>query len=289
MTNSWCRVSRCYAVALLAAASLLAAALPAEPIRLRIAAANLTSGGNQSYDPGHGIRILKALEPDVILIQEFCYDKAPVRELLDQIAGKDFHFYQEADGQLPNGVISRYPIRQAGCWKDTQAGNRDFAYAVIDLPGEKDLWAVSVPLLAGGDDVERRNDQAEALVKYVKSKVPAGQFLTIGGDFNTQKRGEICVDTLGAVIANAGPYPEDQAGNVGTNANRNKPYDWVLANPALQALAVPTRFGATTLPGGLVFDSRVFKPLESAAPVERGDSAALNMQHMAVIRDFQLP
>src|SRR4051794_19431226 len=32
-----------------------------DPVRVRIAAGNLSSGNNQSYDPGHGIRIFKAL------------------------------------------------------------------------------------------------------------------------------------------------------------------------------------------------------------------------------------
>lgn len=33
-------------------------------------AANLTSGSGQTYDPGHGIRILEGVHGDVMLMQE---------------------------------------------------------------------------------------------------------------------------------------------------------------------------------------------------------------------------
>jgi len=38
-----------------------------------------------------------------------------------------------------------------------------------------------------------------------------------------------------------------------------------------------------------VFDSRVFQPLADVAPIQPGDSAAPNMQHMAIVRDFLVP
>jgi len=86
-----------------------------------------------------------------------------------------------------------------------------------------------------------------------------------------------------------GPFPVDQDGNDRTNEPRNQPYDWVLADPDLDALEVPTRIGDQEFAAGLVFDSRVFSPLSEVAPVEAGDSGAPNMQHMAVVRDFEVP
>ncbi len=45
---------------------------------VRIVAANLTSGGTQTYDPGHGLRILEVLRGDILLIQELQYgDNSP--------------------------------------------------------------------------------------------------------------------------------------------------------------------------------------------------------------------
>src|SRR5689334_16517688 len=42
-------------------------------VRVRVMAGNLTSGNNQSYDPGEGIRIFQGTHPDVALVQEFNY------------------------------------------------------------------------------------------------------------------------------------------------------------------------------------------------------------------------
>src|SRR5205085_11524393 len=47
-------------------------------VRLRLVAANLTSGNFQSWDPGDGIRILEGLHPDVVLVQEFNYAAGPI-------------------------------------------------------------------------------------------------------------------------------------------------------------------------------------------------------------------
>ena len=86
-----------------------------------------------------------------------------------------------------------------------------------------------------------------------------------------------------------GPFPVDQDGNDRTNEPRSQPYDWVLADADLDALEVPARIGDQEFPAGLVFDSRVFTPLSDVAPAEVGDSGAPNMQHMAVVRDFEVP
>ena len=46
--------------------------------KIRLMAANITSGNNQSYDGGHGTRIFQGLDPDIVMIQEFNYgDNSP--------------------------------------------------------------------------------------------------------------------------------------------------------------------------------------------------------------------
>lgn len=119
--------------------------------RLRIVAANLTSGNGQDYDPGHGARILRGLQPDIVLIQEFNYlnnTASDFRAWVDDTFGADFSYMREpSPGQIPNGVISRYPILASGKWEDANVSNRDFAWARIDIPGDRDLWVISVHLL----------------------------------------------------------------------------------------------------------------------------------------------
>ncbi len=254
---------------------------------VRIIAANLSSGNLQSWNPGHGKRILQGLKPDVVLIQEWNVGNetdVDRRAFVDSL-GPDYCFTIQSPANIPNGVISRFPIVDAGEWVDNQLTDRSFSWAQIDVPGPVDLWAVSVHLHTGG----KRPAQATALVNYVNQNVPAGAYLVIGGDFNSSSRTEPAMTTLSQVVRTAGPYPVDQSNNQDTNANRNSPYDWVAVDEDLHAHQVPVVIGASQFDAGLVFDSRVYQPLSDVSPVLVGDSAATGMQHMAVVKDFLLP
>jgi endonuclease/exonuclease/phosphatase family metal-dependent hydrolase len=262
--------------------------------RVRIMAANLTSGTGQSYDPGHGIRIFQGLKPDVVLIQEFNYKMdtdADLRAMVDTAFGPSFSYYRQPAGpNIPNGVISRYPIKSAGVWDDPLTADRDLVWARLDVPGPTDLWAVSVHLLTSSSSDRAR--EANTLVGFILAQVPSTDYLVIGGDFNTDSRNESCITSLGRVVVTdpmAAPYPVDQTGNGNTNMARAKPYDWVLAGLHLNPLRTAVVVGGSNYPGGLVFDSRVYTPLAEAAPVQAGDSGAKGMQHMAVVKDFLLP
>lgn len=259
------------------------------PGRLRLMAANLTSGANQSYNAGHGIRIMQGVRPDVVMIQEFKFRgsaPADLQAMADSVMGGTAFYYREESAQIPNGIISRHPIRSSGEWDDPHVDNRDFAWACVDIPGPVDLWAVSVHLLTTKST--ERNAEAQALVEYIGSKVPAGVFLAIGGDFNTGTKNEACYATLSRVVVTGGPYPADQRGNSNTNANRTKFYDTVLVNAALQQYATGTDIGSLSFPHGLVLDPRVFTPIAALAPATAEDGRAAAMQHMGIIRDFML-
>jgi hypothetical protein len=169
-------------------------------------------------------------------------------------------------------------------------GDRGFAWAQIDLPGERNLWVVSIHFKAssGSQNVNRRNSQAQTLVELIQATVPAEDYLLIGGDGNTFSQTEACLLTLSAVVDVSSPWPRDEWGNANTNFGRSSPYDWVKAEPELEALEVPVTMGSLSFPDGLVFDSRVFSDLFLVAPVQSGDSGVTGMQHMAVIRSFQV-
>jgi len=265
-------------------------AVQAPASRLRLMAANLTSGRSQNYDAGHGKRILQGAKPDVVMIQEFNYRRNTRTELqrfADQVMGAPAHYYREAEAQVPNGIISRYPIIAKGEWNDPHAGNRDFAWARIDIPEPTDLWVVSVHLLTSKSTA--RTAEAETLVGRLNDVVPAAAYIAIGGDFNTSTKSEACYRTLAQQVVVTGPYPADGNGNSNTNATRNKDYDGILVDPDLQRLAIPVTVGSRSFPHGLVLDPRVFRPLSAIAPAAASDGAAAGMQHMAVIRDFRLP
>jgi endonuclease/exonuclease/phosphatase family metal-dependent hydrolase len=274
---------------------LMAEVAMAAPQPVRVVAANLTSGNHQTYSPdngnhsdpeGAGARILKGLRPDVALVQEF-NPTVPLRQWVNATFGEEFAVFVEPTGQaggIPNGIVSRWPIVASGEWDDVSQTNREFAWAKIALPDGRFLWAISVHLYSKKPAV--RAAEAKALVKFVREKIPDGDLVVLGGDFNTREREETCVAVFAGMFDAKRNPPTDAMGDGDTNAPRNKPYDWVLADRDLAVDAVPTRIGAAEFPQGLVFDSRSFRPLADVAPVQAGDSAAPNMQHMAVVRDF---
>jgi endonuclease/exonuclease/phosphatase family metal-dependent hydrolase len=193
-----------------------------------------------------------------VLLQEFHYGNktdADARKWVDLAFG-EFYFYREPRA-LPNGVISRYPIVASGTWTDSSVSNRGFAWARIDVPGTRDLWAVSLHFLTS--NASARNTEAQELVAFINANVPAGDYLALGGDLNTGSRTEACINTLAGVVYTVGPFPADQANNTNTNASRATPLDWVLADNDLRARQVPLQLGANAFTNGLVFDTRVYR------------------------------
>lgn len=262
------------------------------PLALRVVSGNLTSGNFQSYDLGHGARIFQGLDADVVLIQEFNFgggSDAAIRSFVDTTFGASFSFFREngGSGAIPNGVISRFPIIEAGEEDDPQVSNRDFVWARIDLPNtSRDLWAISLHLLTSGAE---RPAEAAALVAFIQAFIPPSDYLVLGGDLNSNSRTETAIITLGQVVLTGAPHPADQGGNTNTNAAREKPFDWVLADADLDPLKTATIIGPFTFANGLVFDSRLFTQGDLDAffsPVLVLDSNAPSMQHMAVVRDF---
>ncbi|WP_426749582.1 lamin tail domain-containing protein [Myxococcus sp. Y35] len=259
-------------------------------VRLRLLAANTSSGNGQDYDLGHGIRIFQGTDADVVMIQEFNYRSntaADLRSFVDTAFGPGFHYYREGGAQIPNGIISRYPIIASGEWDDPYVSNRDFAWARIDVPGPRDLWAVSVHLLTTSSG--NRNAEASSLVSRIRANIPEDDYLVIGGDLNTGSRSESTFSTLAQVVRTAGPHPADKNGNTNTNAGRNEPYDHVLVDNDLYAYQTAVVIGGSSFANGLVVDTRVYTPLSEISPALFGDSGASGMQHMAVIKDFLIP
>ncbi|MGC1480054.1 MAG: endonuclease/exonuclease/phosphatase family protein [Chthoniobacterales bacterium] len=260
-----------------------------EVVDVRVVAANLTCGRHPGYasvqEPeGAGARILQFLDPDVVLIQEFNTD-IPVEAWVSETFGDEFGFHREDGDGIPNGVISRFPIVESGEWDDPNLENRDLAWARIELPNGRMLWAISVHLY--GKRSEGRVRAAEELVRAVQEMVPSEDLVILGGDFYTPSVQSPSIGVLAEAFVTRGPHPVDQLGDGDTNANRTKPYDWIVAEEELDVMAVPVVVAGDEFPHGLVFDSRAFRPL--GLPVRKTDSDLFQMQHMAVVRDFAIP
>lgn len=287
-------------------------ALWADSLPLRVLTANLTTGNKSRYE-APGLRIISGLKPDVVAIQEFRYEgkmgtdtPAARREMVDKALGTQFEFYCEpyvSAADIPNGIISRWPIRKSGSWPDPGLNNRGFAWAQIDLPGvEQDLYVVSVHLHSGGGK-DRRAEQVAIIQKHIQAEFPPKCLLIVAGDLNVKNRQEPAVQQLlSFMIDDPPPTDAEQDGNPNTNnpyeridaqhtrpLERNRPYDCIFISPKLAYLQVPVMLGGRRFPAGLVFDSRMFTPLRAVSPIRKADSGADHMQHMAVIKDFAIP
>lgn len=271
-----------------------------DSIKIRIVAGNITSGNDQSYDPGHGIRIFKALKPDIALVQEMNYknnSNNDYENFAQQIVGTDCYAVDSADYQIPNGVVSRYPIKSKGYWKDPNINNRALMWAIVDIPGDVDIFAISVHL-----HTSPASDQIKAAqvivdeIAEVKANNPGKYYYVVGGDFN----GDSAVSSNGfgknSTFYVDGPDPVDEDGYAETNRNRNKQYDFVLADYPMHEFQVPVIYYSSEDPtktkcyeDGLVFDTRLYSQSELDeyfSPADINDSGASQMQHMAVVKDF---
>lgn len=258
-----------------------------------IMAANFTSSTDYKFhDPG--LRIIKGLHPDVVLVQEFNYlddTAADYRAFVDAVFGPDYYYYYvEMRGSyyLPNGIISRWPFLSSGYWTDALVTNRAFAWAKIDLPGDAILQVVSVHFST--HTASERNSEAIELKNYMASNFDSGQFIVVGGDLNTLTDGESCFSTFTAFLNVATHRPVDQNGNNKTNSSRWRPYDWIMPNAVLDAYHVPTVLLGHSFANGLVYDSRITSPYPMLpSPIEQTDSGVTGMQHMGVLKTFAIP
>jgi endonuclease/exonuclease/phosphatase (EEP) superfamily protein YafD len=278
-------------------ALLLGAPAPAQTltnVNVRVMAANTSSGNFSSYE-WPGINIFKALKPDVVAIQEFKYNNsttpAQLRQLVDIAFGTNFHYFREnytAGPDIPNGIISRWPILDSGSWDDPVLANRGFAWAQIDLPGTNDLYVVSVHLYSTGSATDR-NTEATIVKTNIQFHFPSNAWVIVGGDLNTGSRSEAAVNTFKTFLSD-NPIPTDAeiGGDADTNEPRSSPYDYLLPSFSLTNLLTNVVVGSRSFPKGLVFDSEVYTNLSEVAPVIVTDSHTNGMQHMAVIKDFRI-
>ena len=258
---------------------------------IRVMAANLTSGNYQRYE-APGIRIFQGLKPDIVAVQEFnCTNDTPadIQAFVNLAFGPSFTYYREpATYNIPNGIISRYPIVGSGSWDDPELSDRGFAWARLDVPGTNDLYVVSVHLKASSADTAIRARQSTNLVNLINASFPSNAWIILAGDCNISDPSEACYKNLTAAFSDS-PVPADAAGDSDTNLGRAERYDYVFPSKSLQPCLTATALPSRSFANGLVFDSRVYTPLSDVAPVASGDSGVSGMQHMAVVRSFAIP
>ncbi len=260
---------------------------------VKVMTANLVSGGWPNiYYFSYSRRIFQGLNPDIVLVQEFRVNSGSLRSYVDEVFGTNFSLIYSS-GSSPNGIISRWPFKDSGQWDDTQLSDREFAWAVIDIPGPIDLQAVSVHLKAGSSSAEKatRTNEANQIKTYVHEKFDNGQYILVGGDLNTYSPSEGCLGVFTTFLDYNDHVPVDGNGNSNTNEGRTERYDWLMPNTGLDGLHNTTTVGTQKrpYPEGIVFDSWVFPNVAAEVPpVRYSDSHAPGMDHMGVMKTFKL-
>ena len=293
---------------------------PIEGTHIRFMAANITSDA-KGYDPDAGRNIFKAVKPDIAMIQEFKLSKQKPEAFFAEIFGPEFHYFVGSyddksvseTSSKPNAIASRYRIIDTGEWKpkyrksdkgkDTDAyKDRYWTYAVVDIPGDRDLLVVSVHLHTS----DNRYEYEPLAEKIIAKQKEGNYYVAIGGDFNAKGNNYTALTTKSETFRSifelsTTKAPVDQNGNSSTNAKRRSRLDWLLFDKEFDTFAIPTEIGAHTgadaYPYGHVFDTRVYAKsyyngiceLSLVPPATAQDSAAKEMQHMAVIRDIVVP
>ncbi|MSU56813.1 MAG: hypothetical protein EXS35_01275 [Pedosphaera sp.] len=259
-------------------------------VTVRVMASNLSSGNNQRYE-SPGLDILQGLKPDLVAMQEFNVTNqfgfnttAAISNMVATTFGTNFSYYRETGYNIPNGVISRYPILSSGSWP-SDVGDRGYAWAQIDLPGTNNLYLVSVHLKASSGSATQRASEAGVVKSNILFFFPAGAWIIVAGDMNLYSETEGAIVTFKTFLSDS-PVPADQSGDQDTNAGRAERYDRVLPSFSFTNTLTPVVLPSHTFANGLVFDSRVYTPLTDVPPVVSGDSGATGMQHMGVVKDF---
>lgn len=276
--------------------------------RVRFVSSNLTSGTQQSYDPGHGLRILQGLcnVPYAVVIgmQEFNYgdnsDDA-LQEFAEKACGEGATFYrEESDSQIPNGfIIKGLPILEKGYWVDKVTTNRGFAWIKLGLPVGQHFYAYSVHFSTRSP--KNRQRQALALATLTDMHVPRGQGRILMGDLNTNSTDESAWDILRSATYVDNHVPVDSKNRSATNtARKKKRYDVVLANDTLDRWQAPLdlrgspkekiRERVNYFPDGLVLDTQDFPNVERVfRPARKSDSQAPHFQHHPAVQEYVFP
>ena len=272
-------------------------------VKLRLMAANTTTGRYGFYQ-SDGIRIFQAIDPDVIMVQEFLYDGS-IDTLVEKIYGagclsQKKCFYYRGDRSKPNGIISKYKIIDHGFWRDSGYSDRNLDWAIIDIPGNIELYAISVHLSTKGSEQVAPARMIATKIAAHKAANPGKYYYVVGGDFN----GSTAVGgfTSSNAFDGSDPYPESEKCRTGkgsykctnTNHGRTKHYDWILESSNLSKFRVTTKLckqndknDCLEYPKSLVFDTREYiNKSDYILPAKLNDSSDEYMQHMSIIKDF---
>lgn len=261
-------------------------------------------------------RVVDALQPDVLNLQEIDYD-TPLQDVLDRMDEVSplpggWHGHKEGDCV----ILSRWPLSMKA--NDTiPEGDKGLAMALVDLPDA--TWSVDLYVMnnhykcCGGFDW-RRQEQSDAIVNWMRDAREPGGFIDLPADTAMMVVGDLnIVDGLqplqtlidGNIIDNGsfGPdSPPDWDGSDSTDShplhNVVGPADWTWKNPGPFPPGVLDYIiytdTAMTQVHEYVLNTTTMSPAELAATGLQEfdvtiDQVGESFDHLPVVVDFRPP
>jgi endonuclease/exonuclease/phosphatase family metal-dependent hydrolase len=160
--------------------------------------------------PGQFARILRAVRPDVLCLQQVTSDPEDVARFVTDVLPPGAGHAWQAHAILDNVIVSRFPLVSRGGRTFTQGRlRRGHAVALVDLPDGRHPRDLSVTCVhfqsnTGRAEMSLRQRQADAIVSWIRDAKSAGGAVTlapgtplvIAGDFNVIEQPSPSLNTL---------------------------------------------------------------------------------------------
>jgi endonuclease/exonuclease/phosphatase family metal-dependent hydrolase len=185
----------------------------ASPDAIRVVSFNINSVWPDVHylDTPRFDRVIKALAPDILCLQEVSsdLDEAALAERVAALLGNDpteWYGYMGRSGRMGNAILSRFPLTQTGevtvppayRGQENRGRNARLAFARIDLPDEAyrvDLFVTNVHFkcCGGTDNDPLRQQEIDAVMAWWRDAMQPGDEIDvpkqtgfiIAGDLNT--------------------------------------------------------------------------------------------------------
>jgi len=263
------------------------------------------------------VRVMQALQPDVINLQEiYNHTAAQTSSLMDSIlplgGGATWYAHKSGDKVL----VSKYPLKMKATDTIPDPPGTNYAMALVDLPDgqfQRDFYFMNCHFQCCSTEgaEARRQEQADALVNWMrdartsggKVNLPKGTAMAVVGDLNVVQGPAPVYKLLNGNIVNEGIYgpdsPPDWDGTSLADAHpvhngsgttdwtrkqgKNPPYrlDYVLYTDSV--LGIANHFVLNTVS---MTDAE-----RSATGLHRYDVtlSTSNYDHLPVVVDFRFP
>jgi endonuclease/exonuclease/phosphatase family metal-dependent hydrolase len=152
--------------------------------------------GGSSPERAEGFRrVMQAIRPDVVCLQEVHRGFAAAGLRLDEVLPLEGGARWQTFGAFDVVIASRWPLSmQDARVLEQPPRKRAHTVALIDLPGDRDLYSVCahVQSRAGAENIAFRQLQSDMIVAWLRDArtpggdvdIPKGTPLVLAGDFN---------------------------------------------------------------------------------------------------------